>query len=333
MRAHFGGSLSLELTASRTLPHAYGYRGARMLHVFSNTPGLTLTLPSVASAGGDIQYAIFNDGSLGTETFNVNSHAVAPGYSALCRYSSAGWLVQVVSTIRGSSVTSGRRRFAIKVASVTENLNVQQFITAWRSWDGSSPVLVDVYVISGALLRARTPADYALDSGTLPSGSLVSVHVSPDGFISAAGGAGGRGGDVSGLLAQPGSAGGDAIRNRGLMVIRNDGTIQGGGGGGGGGVASSPAGGGGGGGGAGARGGARGFSGAPAAASSNGVGGGLSVGGAGGLTGTPRAGGAGGAPGAAGSAAGAAGGAAGRAIVGATGLNILRTGTILGAVV
>ena len=333
MHAHFGGSLSLELTTSRTLPPAYCYGAGRMLHVFSNTDGLTLTLPSSALEGGDAQYAIFNDASLGASSINVNAQALAPGQIALCRKAGHGWVISVMTSVRGSDIASNRIRYAINVRDVSANINVQSFITMYRSWDGSSPVLVDVYVRAGALLRANTPADYALDSGTLPSGSLVAVHVSPSGFISGCGGVGGRGGDVTGLLSQPGGPGGDAIRNRGLMVIRNDGTIQGGGGGGGGGIASSPSGGGGGGGGAGSRGGVRGFSGAPAAAASNGVSGSLSVGGAGGLLGTARAGGSGGAPGQAGQTAGQIGGAAGRAIVGSSGLTILRTGTLLGSVV
>lgn len=332
-REYWGGSVEFELTDSITIGLPSRANCARLIHTYANSPGFEIGLPTGLVPGGEPQFVVVNDDTQGTEDFAVEGETVAPGQLCVCTYSSAGWIKEVSACSIGSAVTLGRQVHNIRIANPSADLVIANFLQTYRRWDGVTPVSVTVTVEGGAILGATTTSRYALDTGTLPSGSNVFLQVESGAYVTGCGGAGGRGGDAgTGLTAQPGSAGGTAIKIRGCeFVLVNDGTIQGGGGGGGGAASVGTLGGGGGGGGAGYRPGARGLSGSPSSAGSNGTAGATNIGGVGGSPGTTRAGGAGGSPGSAGSSAGAAGGAAGLAISGTSTLTTIRAGTILGS--
>lgn len=332
-REYWGGSVEFELTDSITIGLPSRANCARLIHTYSNSPGLDVELPDSAVAGGEPQYVIVNDGTQGSEDITVDGTTVAPNQACVCTYSSAGWIKEVSACSIGSAVTIGRQVHNIRLVGPKLNWSVATHLTQYRGWDGVTPVAVNVTVESGAILGATTTSNYGLDTGVLPTGSNVYLQVASGAYITGCGGAGGRGGDAgTGLAAQVGSAGGTAIKIRGCeFVLVNDGVIQGGGGGGGGAASVGTLGGGGGGGGAGYRPGAGGNCGTPTSAGGNGTAGATNIGGVGGSPGTSRAGGNGGAPGSAGTTRGAAGGAAGLAISGTSTLTTIRAGTILGS--
>lgn len=187
---------------------------------------------------------------------------------------------------------------------------------------------------AGVLVGSVSTGSPAIDVGSWPAGTGLTLILEAGAEIQGKGGAGGAGG-FAGSGGAAGGAGGVALYTRKAIALNSAGVIAGGGGGGGGGDTNFFTGGGGGGGGAGTQVGIGGAS--SGVGSSAGANGTASAGGAGG-TGSPASGGAGGNPGAAGSAGGpasggvpGAGGAAGAAVDGTSYVTYTVAGTITGS--
>ena len=328
---YFGGAYEAELVASMSLGLPSGRNGARYWRLWANSPGYEVTLPTGLRPGGDPQYLVVNDDTQGAESFDLVAGAttltVDPGDAVTCILSSAGWLLTVSTIEFGAPLATGRKPFFIQLNQGNADFDLYARLAA-IGWDETTPVAARV-VLNG-WLGATSTSGYAFKTGVLPAGSTLLLELTSGAQLTGKGGEGGRGGDSgTGLLAQPGSAGGTALWINGVdTTLISYGTIQGGGGGGGGGIASGGVGGGGGGGGCGYKL-ARGGAGGNPTLAAGGLGG-VTAPGQGGGSGATR-GGNGGYPGAAGSSAGAAGGAAGLAIVGTSTLTQIVSGTITGA--
>lgn len=250
-------------------------------------------------------------------------------------------------------------------AANTNDVNLRTMANAAGYENALGPATVTITINSGVVIGSTSSSTPALDTGTWPSGTTISVV--NNGKIVGKGGLGGNG-DISGNNGGNGANGGDAFKAQFAITMTNNGWIAGGGGGGGGGATSQvyPRHGGGGGGGAGSNSGAgttvstnwgpvggtagdtngQGGTGAGANGTSVGStpGGGIGVAG---TVGTNQAvypsfdissGGGGGGFGAAGgdgagySATGGTGGAAGKAVVGNSFITWSVTGTRYGAI-
>lgn len=139
----------------------------------------------------------------------------------------------------------------LTISSDTANYNIA---TALGNPTSAKNVILTIN--SGVKVYSNSTSQPALDTGTLPSGSTVTVI--NNGTVVGKGGAGGNGGSNGNPNAVSGGIGGNAINAQLSITVNNtSGNVFGGGGGGGGGGAStyaggvSGAGGGGGGGGAG----------------------------------------------------------------------------------
>jgi hypothetical protein len=151
----------------------------------------------------------------------------------------AGILHMMNAPIGGSS--------GLAILTDTANVNVANMLTA-NGWDGISVVHPVVSIGAGARVFSAIAGVPALDTGTLPTGSTVTLI--NNGAILGRGGDGGAGGDLvpgggaGPATGKPGGSGSIALKVRVPTTITNNGAIAGGGGGGGGG-AMGPGGGGG----------------------------------------------------------------------------------------
>lgn len=101
-------------------------------------------------------------------------------------------------------------------------------------WDGVRPINAKITIQPSIFLSSNTVYGYALDTGSLPSGSIINLI--NNGVIVGAAGQGAFGPSAESFtVAQAGQAGGHAIIARAgcTLLITNNGTIAGGGGGGG----------------------------------------------------------------------------------------------------
>jgi len=262
-----------------TLPTATSVTGAGFSY---GSTTCTSTLAAGASCGV-------------TVVFTPTSTVGATG--ALTINSSVGTLV---SNLNGSGAL---RAVGLVISSSAKNYNI-----ATAAGNPTTPVNISVTVNSGVVVGSTSSYSPAMLTGTLPTGSTVTI--ANYGTIQGMGGSGGRGWGFSSGGGTVGDVGGTAIYATGVALnisTANGKILGGGGGGGGGGGHSNGANAGGGGGGAGTNGGV----GGPGGYTS-----GLGTA-PGGGTGTATSGGLGGGPGYSGAGSGGAGGGPG--LPGATG--------------
>ncbi len=124
-------------------------------------------------------------------------------------------------------------QFAFTIASNQTNANLRT-LAVNAGWNQSTKVVATV--ASGVYISSNGTGTPALTvNGSFPGG----VELTNNGFIVGMGGAGGKGGGVSGnsiVAGAAGSGGGLALSVSSAVSITNNGTVAGGGGGGGGGI-------------------------------------------------------------------------------------------------
>ena len=118
----------------------------------------------------------------------------------------------------------------------TNNFNIATEATA-AGWDGSTIIIANLTIPSGAYLGSSSTSTYSLETTSMVAGSTVNLTLNSGGFLVGRGGTGGGGAGQSVTTASTGTAGGPALNViSGITFnLTNNGTIGGGGGGGGGG--------------------------------------------------------------------------------------------------
>ena len=118
----------------------------------------------------------------------------------------------------------------------TNNFNIATEATA-AGWDGTTIIIANLTIPSGAYLGSSSTSTYALETALLAAGSTVNLTIVNGGFLVGRGGAGGAGAGSSITTGSTGGNGGSALNViTGINFnLTNNGTIGGGGGGGGGG--------------------------------------------------------------------------------------------------
>lgn len=344
----FGDSLDATITTNYRLRPPSGLPGCCRFYVLRPTnPSLDATLPDARRCQIASKLVVANHG---TQTLTIKDAAggtvttVAVGRACellvLANATAAGsWIALDTASTLGTSLVHDRVPVDIVISeSIATGINLREWAFDLGFRSDAYPYAVRCTIRRGITVGRTDSTAEAFYTGTWPTNSTLLLTLEPFSCISGRGGAGGRGGDVSGLLAQPGGAGGHGLGISVTTALINHGTIQGGGGGGGGGVRSGTLPGAGGGGGAGyypGAGGApgNGAQGAPSAGFGKGAG--IFSPGWAGFTGSlATSAGAGGSPGGSGTAGtGAGGGIAGSAIrrVSAYTLTKIVAGTISGA--
>jgi len=121
--------------------------------------------------------------------------------------------------------------FTKTISSNTQNYNLRNDMIA-AGWDGVLPATVAITINSGVYVWASSTGTAAFTTGTMSSGTTISIV--NNGYIMGKGGNGGAGGGATTFSAYPGSAGGPAINLNYPVSFTNNSYIGGGGGGGGG---------------------------------------------------------------------------------------------------
>lgn len=144
--------------------------------------------------------------------------------------------------------THMRRRTTVNAAALpavnlTISANTQNYNVFTAAGSPTSPVAVTLTINAGVLVGSATTASPAMDTGTFPATSTLTII--NNGKIIGAGGNGGAGGDgasdSSWGIGTMGSPGGPALTIHLPVTIQNNGSIWGGGGGGGGGFGGGDA--------------------------------------------------------------------------------------------
>ena len=117
----------------------------------------------------------------------------------------------------------------------TNNFNIATEATA-AGWDGSTIIIANLTIPSGAYLGSSSTSTYSLETTSMVAGSTVNLTLNSGGFLVGRGGTGGGGAGSSVSTASTGTTGGPALNViSGITFnLTNNGTIGGGGGGGGG---------------------------------------------------------------------------------------------------
>jgi hypothetical protein len=201
-----------------------------------------MTVPITALKLSDIQTEF--TGGVNPISLSEYYRGGATGYVPSTTATSAtdGTPISTSSTIRMGMFrgTSKTFTFTATISSNTANYNLRTAAIA-AGWNGTSALNATVTVNSGIYLYGTTTAGYGFDTGSIPTGSTLTLV--NNGLIVGAGGAGGAGAQVPNIVANSfvaavaGSAGGAGLRAQFAISITNNGTVAGGGGGGGGGGA------------------------------------------------------------------------------------------------
>jgi hypothetical protein len=148
----------------------------------------------------------------------------------------------VTSTITSPGSPPAQQPVNVVISSSTNNLNLWNYLLAIGEAKAGTAGAWAVTIASGVTISSNSSSTPALDTGTFPSGS--SLTLINNGTIVGAGGAGGvityqfvccdgDGNQYQAPVSNPGAAGGTAFRAQVALSLTNNGSIWGGGGGGG----------------------------------------------------------------------------------------------------
>lgn len=243
----FGGSAAVAISGGSPtayLPLPFGAGGARLFDLTVTTAGGVLRLPDVArlTPGGRPQCSIWHHSGNNVDVKTRDGVTLVMGgmptgyVHDFYLMPDGTWWHESAAVVAGTPY-SAQPSFELRFTATTdEGINLRDLIDAQFGYDGSYAVDLRV-ILDGAVIGAPDRATPAFRTGTWPTGSKLLLVLMAGSYIAGKGGAGGRGGDAgTGLLAQPGDAGGIGLAIEVDTNLLNRGTIAGGGGGGGGGA-------------------------------------------------------------------------------------------------
>ena len=221
----------------------FGADGVRRLGKYRTTdPDFTNESPSGSSLSnlpldtgipksGTIKFSDFYGKKLNMivdyygDVANLNKQAAGPNtMAATWRYNNQSERVKVVGGFRSRPIGSVAVNYAMTASD----------------WQGGKKIMVNVNQTVGG--RKPSLNDVALRTGIWPSGTELQIDIGPSGYLTGAGGDGGRGGSNNGSDVQPGNNGSSALGIEYAATVNNNGVIRCGygGGGGGSGAANDP---------------------------------------------------------------------------------------------
>lgn len=189
--------------------------------IFSIACVFVMSLPATA---GDISYVYDVHGRVTQVTY-------PSGGVVLYEYDAAGNRIQVASSTTPPST-------APVTLNVTAASNLRTLANT-AGYLGQTPATYTFVVPAGTTIMGATGGGTAIDTGTWPAGTVISLVV--NGHIIGGGGNGGRGGTTGSAtlwMGGVGGSGGDAVRAQAPLTItvNSNASIRAGGGGGGGGA-------------------------------------------------------------------------------------------------
>ena len=253
------------------LPLPSGVPGAARLIGATNTSVL-LQDARLLPVGGPVYTVWNNQASLqcavknkaGTQLTLLNPNAVAVCYLVDNSTEAGTWIVENKQGSVSSAQTITVDEFTIELGpGINQRINIRTLCNR-QGYTGSNPARVNVFVgpqgsATVGVVGSNNRAFPGMDTGLFPTGSVITLTVLDNGYITGRGGRGGTGQSITGgtpssptygstVVAEDG---GDGLHVQTNTILFNYGRIQGGGGGGSGGSASGSVSGPGGGGGAG----------------------------------------------------------------------------------